>query len=284
MDKSAALGLLVDELCRIARRLAGDGISLIVAGGVGLLLRDQHIRETEAATLRAYPRLRATSDIDLFLSAEIISDEQKTQRIRRLLDELGYKPVETAKYYQFQRPLDDGAGLQVLKIDLLAPAAESDNVKITTRRIRPHGFNELHAHVTPEAVTVEEYLTRVSLDCEGGKGLVYLPHPFTYVVLKLFALRDRVDDPGKEYGRYHAFDIYVALSMMTEVEYEQAIELAKRFSGTPQLEEARSIVDEFFGDVAGLGVIRIREHVRAVSIPEDDLDLAGLVTDLADLF
>jgi hypothetical protein len=72
--------------------------------------------------------------------------------------------------------------------------------------------------------------------------------------------------------------------MMTEVEYEQAIELAKRFSGTPQLEEARSIVDEFFGDVAGLGVIRIREHVRAVSIPEDDLDLAGLVTDLADLF
>lgn len=284
MDRLAARELLVEELCRIARRLADDGISLIVAGGVGLLLRDRHIREMEATTLRAYPRLRATSDIDLFLSAEIISDSQKTQRIRRLLDEFGYKPVETAKYYQFQRPLDEGAVLQVLKIDLLAPAAEGNNVKINTRRIRPHRFNELHAHVTPEAVTVEEYLTPVSLHCEGGDGLVYLPHPFTYVVLKLFAFRDRFDDPDKEYGRYHAFDIYVALSMMTEVEYEQAGELAARFAGTPQLDEARSIVEEFFGDVGGMGIIRIREHVRAVSIPEDELDLPGLVTDLADLF
>jgi hypothetical protein len=36
------------------------------------------------------------------------------------------------------------------------------------------------------------------------QGEVFLPHAFSFPMMKLFAFRDRLEDRNKEFGRYHA--------------------------------------------------------------------------------
>ena len=196
-----ALSVLLRELCLLAKATEPEDIPVIIGGGVGLLLRDQKIREEGAFTIRSYPPVRPTTDLDVFLATEMISDPQKTESFRNILDDLGFTPVESALYYQFFKPMPPGSPLSTVKLDLLAPLPNAKNVSVGDRRIRPHGFKRLHAHATPEAITVEEILTPVSLRCNESEATVYVPHPFSYIVLKLFAFRDRREDPATLYGR-----------------------------------------------------------------------------------
>ncbi len=87
--------------------------------------------------------------------------------IRQALDELGYSPVPGAEFYQFYREVTIGGAPRNLKFDFLAapvPGEQAKTVKADVRRIRPRGATEtpMHAHKTPEAVTIEEHL--LSLD------------------------------------------------------------------------------------------------------------------------
>lgn len=169
-------------------------------------------------------------------------------------------------------------------MDLLAPLPEAGKVIADLRRIRPPGFRGLHAHVTPEALTVEEYLLPVSLKCDDAEVEVFVPHPFSYIVLKLFAFRDRRNDPEKQSGGYHSFDIYTALAMMTEEEFLQGRELRGRYAETAQMTEAQEIVEEFFSSETDQGMLRMREHLRQVGINEDAVSLGDFIRDLHDLF
>ncbi len=172
------IAVLQQELCTLANRLAQHGIRLIIGGGFGILLRSIHVEATNAHTLRPVTPPRATNDLDLFLTADIITDVDSVQRIRSVLDELGYEPVPTAKNYQFARPVTILGRSGVLKIDLLAQeprtAVEEGKAKRDSRRIRPRGpFTGLHAHVAPEAFSLDEQLLSVSVcpDNEvGGSG------------------------------------------------------------------------------------------------------------------
>jgi hypothetical protein len=112
---------------------------------------------------------------------------------------------------------------------------------------------------------------------------VSMPHPFSYIVLKLFAFRDRRNDPDKLYGSYHAFDIYNSLAMMNEEQFNEGRGLKERFAEHEHLKEAQSISKTFFGSSTDLGILRIREHMRQVGIPEDAVDLEGFLRDLHDL-
>jgi len=279
-----AMSILRRELCLVAKEAAAANIPLIIGGGVGLALRDEMVRAEGAKTIRSFHSVRPTTDLDVFLTAEVISNPSKTEAFRKILDELGFKPVESALYYQFFKPMPSGSPLQEVKLDLLAPLpADNKNVSVGDRRIRPHGFKGLHAHVTREAMTVEEILTPISLRCNETDVTVFVPHPFSYIVLKLFAFRDRRDDPEKLYGSYHAFDIYNSLAMMTEEQFDQGVELRERFADHDQLREAQSITETLFKSPNDLGILRIREHLRQVGIREDAVDLQGFLRDLHDL-
>jgi hypothetical protein len=280
---SSTLTVLLAELCELAAECAVAEMPLIIGGGVGLLLRDQHLRDNGASTIRPYPSLRATTDLDIFLTAEVISDPSKTEILRSTLDRLGFHPVEGAEYYQFVKAMPAGSPLPVVKVDLLAPSLEAGNVSVDERRIRPHGYKGLHAHVTPEAITIQEYLTPVALRCRESAVAVFLPHPFSYVLLKLYAFRDRREDPAKDLGRYHAFDIYTSIAMMTEEHFLEAGILRKEFEAADPLLEAREIVGAFFDTPTALGALRIREHARQVGIRDEDVDLDGFLRDLRDL-
>lgn len=198
------------ELRALANDLRARGVPLIVGGGYGLLLRNEMVRRSGARTLIPdFPTARSTEDLDIFLKAEVISDPEKTSPIREALNRRGYEPV--AKHFQFQRDTNYMGGIKKVKVDFLAAPVPDElqaKVKADQVRIRPRGGEGLHAHVTPEALTVEESLVPVDIGEDDASLTIYLPHPFSYLLLKLHALRDRVYDEETDYGRHHAFDLY----------------------------------------------------------------------------
>lgn len=277
---------LREELRKLTRALEPHGIRLIVGGGYGLLLRAEQIRLSGARTrFSELPGARSTSDIDIFLGAEVITDAAKTALIRDALDALGYEPIEGAKYYQFVLPVAYAGLPRGVKIDLLAAPVSGDKkatVRQDRRRIRPRAGGGLHAHTTPEALTVEDLTQPVDL---GGDepGVVYLPHPFSYLLLKLFALRDRLDDEAKGRGAYHAFDIYRTVAMMTSGEWEESVQMQVRYATTEPVAEAGRLVKELFSSLESPGTVRLREHARRVGEQIPSENIRAMIDDLHEL-
>lgn len=253
------------ELQALAQDLQAHGISLIVGGGYGLLLRIDLIRQSGSRTLIPdLPNARSTEDLDIFLKAELISNPEKTGPIREALDRRGYEPV--VEHFQFQREIDYRGRRRRVRVDFLAapvPDELEQKVKADQVRLRPRGGKGLHAHITPEALTVEEYLIPVDIG-EDSEGLtVYLPHPFSYLLLKLHALRDRVDDEETDYGRHHAFDLYSTIATMTDQEWKESARIKRKHYDATQMIEARRIVNDLFADTTAVGTLRLLEHVQS---------------------
>lgn len=274
---------LKEQLRKLVRLLQPHDIPLIIGGGYGLVLRTEYIRQSGLRTrFTEVPNARSTDDIDIFLSVEIICDPAKMQQIRMSLDELGYAPYEPAKYYQFVLPNDVAGLTRQLKVDLLSGDVRGEKrsrVRIDERRIRPRESSNLHARITPEAITIEECLLPVEIgDDPSESARVYLPHPLSFLILKLHALSDRRNDGTK--GPYHAFDIYRITAMMTKEEWEESEEIIKRFSSEQKVVEARVIVREMFASAQSQGPQLIRVHAREVGYEISNDRLEELVEDL----
>jgi hypothetical protein len=127
-----------EELCRLVKALHSHDIKLIIGGGYGLILRTEHIQQSGQRTrFEEIPPARSTNDFDFLLSVEIISKAGKLGKIRDVLRELGYQAVETAKFYQFARPVSFAGLSEQIKVDLLAfPAPGIDGLKVDSRRLR----------------------------------------------------------------------------------------------------------------------------------------------------
>ena len=256
---------LLNQLRQLAERLSEKNIRLVIGGGYGLVLRANQIRSSGVRTrLDQIPIARSTGDIDVFLTADVIVDKDRTGAIREALDELGYSPVPGAEYYQFFRELILDGVSRSLKFDFLAALTgeEARLVKMDDRRIRPREATGFHAHTTPEALTIGEHLLAVDIGDTDRQVEIFLPHPFSYVLLKLFALRDQLNNADKEFGRHHAFDIYSTWAMMTEDEFDRAEQLRAQYSEIGAMPEALEIAQKLFGDENAMGLIRLKEHAR----------------------
>jgi hypothetical protein len=277
---------LREQLKLIAQILQPYGINLIVGGGYGLLLRTEQIQQSGARTRFAeLSGARSTEDLDFFLSAEVITDAEKFIKIREALDKLGYQIIESAKYYQFVLPIQYGGLSRNVKIDLLAAPIKGERLALVSqdnRRIKPRGTTGLHAHTTPEALTVEEYVFPINLNNEEIPLVVYLPHPFSYLLMKLFALRDRLEDSRK--GPYHAFDIYRIIGLMTDTDWEIACSLRDQHLKTePVVQEACELVKRLFSNLESPGMIQIRIYARNLGEEIPEKNLIDLLNDLQEL-
>lgn len=278
---------LREQLQLLAAELKKDEIKLILGGGYGLVLKTEYIRRTNIVTrFVEIPEARSTNDLDLFLSAEIITSAEKTEKIRDALAKLGFEPI--APYFQFHLPFVYEGLEMPIKVDLLAAPPESEAarklVKINRPRIRPKTAKNIHGYLTEEAVTLEENLQPIDVSEEGGAPLeIYLPHPFSYLVMKLFALRDRLEDGEKDFGAYHAFDIYRIVGMMTEREWNESQDLKRRYREQPKIVEAGRIAARLFANVESIGVLRVRQHARATNFSIPPETLAALMEDLREL-
>lgn len=206
---------------------------------------------------------RGTEDIDAFLSTEVITDAAKTSIVRDALDKLGYSPV--VKFKHFEREIAVAGRSRRVKIDLLAgpvPDTRHALIELKDGRIKPVGSIGLHAHPTPEAFSLERGLQAMDIAGRGAPLEVFIPHPFTYLVLKLFALRDRLKKSNDVKQRYHALDLFAVWAMLTEVEAEELRAWALEYEHEPRMREARTIAVDLFGDERAQGMTSLIQQAE----------------------
>lgn len=124
---------------------------------------------------------------------------------------------------------------------------------------------ELHAYLTDEALAFDKAPFEVPISGRLSTGVPYaskvlVPQPFTFLLMKLHAFRDRKADAGKQLGQHHALDLYRVIAMMTEAEDNAIGRLLDRHKAAGPVLEARRIVAADFRDSESLGVLRLREH------------------------
>jgi len=277
--KTALLDLLYE--------IRDTGLKIIVGGGYGIYLKVNRAQQLRQRTLlNQWPEPRSTNDLDLFLRPELLIQPEQLRPFAKALDSLDYEVVPGAEKYQFAKPFPHGAGS--LKIDLLTgPTGQfrHTRAKVDKRRVRPKPSVGIHAHPVDEAITLEEGLTSVRLTGNLSSGEewnaeVFLPHPYTFLMMKLFAFRDRFEDANKEFGRYHALDLYTILATMTEDEWRSALDLKTQHSGQPAVDEAAGLVYRYFSAIDRMGVVRLKESPYY----RTDFQLAEFISAFQELF
>jgi len=247
----------------------GADIPLILGGGYGLYLKQQHLAVSNARRLFEFlPPARSTDDIDVFLRTEIIADSDRLKPLRAALDRLGFTVISSARNYQFARKFRLGGRDQNIKIDLLTRHPDRrryPHLEVDERRVKPRPSVGLHAHTTVEAAFVEEENQPLTLSGKRTNGaaftgMVYLPQTYPFLMMKLCALRDQAALPEKGYGRKHALDLYTLAALLTEAEYEQTQLLSARHRASAEAGEAGRIVAELFASEEALGALRLREN------------------------
>ena len=282
------LASLEKSLLDLLSKVDSTACPLILGGGYGLYLRRTLLeREGTRTLLEHWPEARSTNDLDLFLRPELLCDSTRLSSLKSALDELGYTPVEGAEHYQFRKDDPDGFIERGIKIDLLTgPRSSFDGtgLRVDERRVRPNPSVKVHAHPTDEAVTLIQHLQEVEFQVDhsepSANRSVYLPHPFTYSLMKLFACRDQVDDSAKGNGSHHALDLYSIVAMMTEPEWEQAKAMANANANSDIGHEAHRIVFDLFDSITSQGLLVMRANPYC----SDQLQLSDFIDLIQELF
>lgn len=266
------------HLLDLLKELDGYDIPLILVGGFGLFLRRECQLSSGAKTIYSpVPNTRSTEDFDALLKLNVLADVPKMQALRDALSHLNYEVIKGAEKYQFIKLGTEENGRRSVKVDLLARKPEADDPQLThdSRRIGPlRKNNPVHAHVTPEAIAVEEGLLRVTLNgyCTSGEsyaGDVFLANPYALCLMKLFAFRDEEEEKKGEgrqaYARKHAQDIATIIALLTEAEYSRLSDYQVMFANHVIVQEANDIVYRYFSASEQAGLLRLRE----AGIPEE---------------
>ena len=151
----------------LLHELEDSEIDLMLGGGYGLFLKQEHLAKKGTLTLippDSWPEARATNDIDLLLRPEIVTRAEHMKTIRDGLNRLGFEVIKGAEFYQFVKRL---GGSRYVKVDFLAgPLGQYEDpsrVKVDSRRVKPKPSVGLHAHRSDEAVAYELEPITVSL-------------------------------------------------------------------------------------------------------------------------
>jgi hypothetical protein len=263
-----AMADLRSALLDLLHQIEETDIKLIIGGGYGIYLKSEYVRRTGARTLlRNWPEPRSTNDLDLFLRPELLIQSTRLKPLAEAMKNLGYDAVPGAENYQFVKEGSRSTNAGTIKIDFLSGPLgcfKGTSVKADNRRARPNPSVGIHAHPVDEAPTLEEGLLTLSLEgCRSTGEICHadisLPHPFTFIMMKLFAFRDRFSDSNKEFGRYHALDIYTILSTMVEDEWNQGLMMRDNYADHPFVRQAGQLVSEYFSILSGRGIIRMME-------------------------
>jgi hypothetical protein len=263
---------------------------LIIGGGLGLFLKQQYITERNIRTLFDDPPFaRSTEDIDFFIPLEILCQKEQCEKILNVLELLGYEFIDKAKYMQWEKPIqisDSQKGR--VKIDWLTGQPDEQNKKylhIKESRVRPKEKIEFHAHITEEALFIEDKKIDIPLvgrrtNNEEYETTIGIPHPFTYLLMKLFAYRDRRKDEKKFLGQHHAFDVFKIIALLTENELDETIQFGKRYAENDIVRKARKITQDYFNDLKSDG----SNAIQTQKLFKNLADLEQFLSVITDIF
>jgi hypothetical protein len=280
---------LTTALLDLLHEVQETEVKLIVGGGFGIFLRTVRVqRSGERTLLQETPEARSTNDLDLFLRPELLIDAQKLKPLAEALVRLNYQPVRGAEKYQFLKTITNGTIASSLKIDILTGPVSHFNgtsVKADKRRARPNPSIDLHAHPTDEALTLDrgllpETITGVLSSGHPWKAEVFLPNAYTFLMMKLFAFRDRLDDKNKQFGSYHALDMYTILATTTEREWAAACDIRDSCSEETMVIEAGKLIKQHFSAQDQFGILRLKESLYY----RPELQISDFMSILQELF
>jgi hypothetical protein len=132
---------LQTALLDLLYEVQGTELKLIIGGGYGIYLKNDHVRRMGMRTLlREWPEPRSTNDLDLFLRPELLINPVKLKPLANAIDRLGYQAVQGAEKYQFAKSGPGGIEAGSIKIDILTGPRKffkGTKVKADARRARP---------------------------------------------------------------------------------------------------------------------------------------------------
>ena len=201
---------------------------------------------------------------------------------------MGCTVVEASRNFQFVRSTQHNGQLNQIKFDLLTkmPVSQLDQqVEVKGIRVKNKKNGGIHAHLTKEAVAIDDTPTAIQIigtrtTGEEYAANIYIPQIYSYLIMKLFAFRDyETKKKDLEQARKHALDLYSIVAMTTAEELATAEQLSQKYRQTPEAQEAGQIVDDFFSQNTDFGIIRLREN--QASIPDsDEAEFKSLLSDL----
>lgn len=204
----------------------------------------------------ALEEARPTKDIDFIL--DTVKLRASSPRLRSRLEELGYRVVDRARNFQFEKPIP--GSLETMRIEFMAPE-EFRRAKDIRVDIQPgvHGRACVGGSVALQQSDVHS-ISGILPDGRSFSGNVRVTRPHALIMLKLLALKDRYDNlrgpmesrHDREEARVHAADIGAIISAAEDLE-----DFKSKF------------VHQFRSDAAlGVRVLRIFDHVfRATTGP-----------------
>ncbi|MCC5830641.1 MAG: hypothetical protein JJU36_14435 [Phycisphaeraceae bacterium] len=263
--------LMRTSLLDLFHTLGVDARGILLGGGYGLYLKQLHLEKKRVSTLigaHLWPSPRATEDLDLMLSPELVANAHSMAALRDALDNLKYQVVDGSEYLQFKRSVSP---THTVKIDLLT--AQLDVLKVTpgiradSRRARPAATNrpQLHAHPADGALMLTDRPLMIELTGTLSTGKTYaaqvaIPHPFSYLLMKLTAYRDRRHDADKDLGRHHALDVFRIVAMLTETEFEHSLANLRHHKADAQVQSCAALVSSDFSGSTKPGILAMRSH------------------------
>lgn len=280
---------LIAPLVELAMELNKSDIPLILGGGLSLYLRTTLLKKKYSPRFPRRIMQRSTKDIDIFLTSDLIVDPTKVGLIRDALNSLGYKPV--TKYFQFSKSISDTDSKEIVIDILSAPPSDNDIDKTKTKgiRIKPEGIEKFHAYLVKEARDINLGLIQINdlsnLSHNANISNLFILSSFNYIILKLHAFRDRVDDESVDYGQHHAYDIFATVIDMDQSDWKNAEHHLSHNQTAEYIHSSQDIILKFFSDKDNLGIIRLREN-KLYQRDKDEYDkyLPDFISDLKDLF
>lgn len=259
-------------LLEILRAVEGLEYQPILVGGYGLHLKQTHVEGKVRHLLQYLPRSRTTRDLDVMLDLNVVMERELFIKARDALLFLGFEAVDGNKYWQWSKTIELAGSHFDIIVDLLTGPVEDyqDRLnldsKANPRRVRPKGKSvSFHARTTREAVefdlvTISVPITGALFDGNAYETQVRIASSFTYLLMKLTAFRDQHNNQVKEHGRHHSLDVYRIIGLMTEDEYKYTRSRIQVLRDSEVVQDVAKIVQDFFANPAGMGVIRLKEH------------------------
>ncbi|MCE5186527.1 MAG: nucleotidyl transferase AbiEii/AbiGii toxin family protein [Planctomycetaceae bacterium] len=237
--------ILVAQLRELAIACRQKNIRPIICGGCGVYL---HLA---GKTTEAQPIVRATTDIDVMFSRQDLLDELKRQAMAEIiLKELKYAVQAEKKHHGFKKETGQ-------ELDILVPCVETlprNNYRLTIVN------SVLHGYITPEAEFIEEDLQTISLPAIG-QGIsdeainVYVPCAANFMIMKLYAFRDRSEGPRRDPAQAidHAFDVYALIMQTDRDDFREGQLFLSRHNDSDIIRQAKRIVEDSFSDAEKIG-------------------------------
>lgn len=261
---------LARALAELLDAVGGDvRDQLVLGGGYGLYLRQQARQfaedmQTVIDDRRVWPAARSTKDLDVYLHAELFITPTRLDAVHTALQSLGYQPFGSPTRrgdWQFERGTDP----EKVIIDLLIGdpgeyRAGLDSSRAAERVVKPkQRVGDLAARRHDHALALETHARAEPLRARLADGshietTVRVPHAFTYLLLKLFAVRNCLEapharEPNWSEARKHALDLFRVVAMTTEAEDTEILGLAQTFATVEAFIEAQRIRREWLADI-----------------------------------